>query len=361
MQNRFLFLVFWVVIAGIGCGKKQKAEMETLEFSISDTMMARCEFHTVASEQVKSDIRFFGKIEPDYNKVAQVYSLVGGNISAIYVELGDYVVKGQVMAVVRSGEVASWEKEKLDAENDLAAAEKDLQVSRDLFAGKLISEKELVASQAAWNKAKGELDRIQELYAIYHLGKGSLFEITAPISGYVISKQISQNEQLRSDKSDILFSVADINEVWVIANVSESEISRIKIGQETEITTLSFPDEKYTGQIDKIFNRIDPETKAMKIRVRLPNPDLKLKPDMIATMNVHFREEMRMPVVPASSVIFDKNRYWVMVFRSRDEIDTRSIEIHRQSGDSCFVSSGIKDGETVITRNAIFIYDAIND
>lgn len=330
-------------------------------FSLSDTMLARCEFHEATMSEVKNEIRLFGKIAVDNNKLAQVFPVVGGNILSINAELGDYVQRGQVLATVRSSEVAEFNKQLLDAQSDVAIAEKNLQVAQDLFAGKLNSERDVIAAEKELVKAKAELNRINEIYGIYGLGKGSTYNITAPISGFILTKNIYPNELLRADITEPLFSISEINEVWAIANVSESDVSRIKIGYDAEVRTLAFPDVVYKGKIDKIVNAIDPETKAMKVRVRIPNQDFQLKPDMMATVNVIFKEDKSMIAVPSSAVIFDKSKHWVIVFHDRNNLETRNVEVYRQLGDTTYLSVGIKPGERVIGRNALFVYDALND
>jgi cobalt-zinc-cadmium efflux system membrane fusion protein len=359
-MKRTTSLLLLIVISIYSCKENQPTE-PSVAFSMSDTMMAKCEFYTASLQDVKNEIRLFGKIAADNNKMAQVYPIVGGNVIEIKVELGDYVNQGQILAVVRSSEVAGFQKEKLDAESDLAIAEKNLQVAKDMFAGKLTSEKEVIAAEKDLEKAKAELNRINEVYKIYSLKSGSIYNIVAPISGFIVTKSINQNEQLRSDKSDALFSIAEINEVWALANVNESDISKVQVGYEADVKTLSFPDNIYKGKVDKIFNAIDPETKSMKVRVKIPNADFKLKPEMNATVNVRYTENEKMIAIPSSSVIFDKSKYWVMIFKDKTNIETRKVEVYRQLNNISYIKTGLAEGEKVISKNGIFIYDALND
>lgn len=350
-----------VIIVFSACRHHNTEDGKQTVFSLSDTMMSRCSFFKARIQDVKSALPLFGKIQADNNKMAQVYPVVGGNVLKINVELGDYVKEGEILAVVRSGEVAGFQKEKLDAINDVAVAEKNLQIAKDLYAGKLNSEKDVLAAESELEKARAELSRIREIYSIYNLEKGSIYNITAPMSGFIVHKDINQNEQLRADKSDVLFSIADINTVWVLANVNESDIEKVKLGYDAVIKTISFPDRIFYGKVDKIFNAIDPETKAMKIRVKIPNPDLILKPEMSARVKLHFSENQQMIAVPSGAVIFDKSKNWIMVFHSRFQIETRSVEVYKQLGDTTYIRSGLKPGETVISKNGILVYDALND
>jgi len=339
---------------------KNDTEMD-VSFRMSETMLKKCPVTEAEEKEVLSEMRLFGKMEPDNNKMAQVYSILGGNVLSIHVELGDYVKKGQLLAVIRSTEVAEFQKELLNAKSELATAEKSLQVAKELNSSKLNSERDVKIAEREMESARSELARIQEVYGIYKLDGSSTFKIVAPISGFVVQKEINQNELLRPDQSGVLFSIAEINEMWVMAYVNESDISKVQLGYDAEVSTLSFPDEKYHGKIDKIFNTIDGETKAMKVRVRIPNASFKLKPEMNATVIVRNTENKKMTAVPSSSIIFDKSKNWVMVFKDRSNIETRKVEVYRQVGDVTFIRFGLKPGEKVISENGILIYDALND
>ena len=342
------------------CHKEEPHQLETA-FTLSDTMMARSGFEKVSMMRVKNEVRLFGKIAADNSKTAQVYPVVGGIVTSINVELGDYLRQGQVMATIQSSEVAQFQKERLDALSEVAVAEKNLAVANDLFQGKLNSERDVAVAEKELENAKAELSRVNDIPKIYNLKGGSVYNVVAPISGFVISKRINQNEQLPSDLSEPLFSIAEINEVWALANVNESDIANIKVGVDASVRTLAFPDRVFNGKIDKLFNAIDPETRSIKARVKIPNADFQLKPEMNCTVAVHYIESDSLPAVSSSAVIFDKSKNWVMVFKDKHNIETRQVSVYRQLGDVTYIKSGIAPGETVITKNSLLIYDAIND
>lgn len=147
----------------------------------------------------------------------------------------------------------------------------------------------------------------------------------------------------------------------MLANVNESYIAKVEAGYDAEVKTISYPDHIFRGKVDRIFNVIDPDTKAMKILVKIQNKDLLLKPEMNATVTLKYSEQMQLTAVPSSAVIFDKSKNWVMVFKDRNTIDTRQVEVYRQLGDITYVTSGLAEGERVISKNGLMIYDALND
>ena len=355
------YLPMLVMALFFGSCRHETVEETKTVFSLSDTMMRRCEFQKVKEEKVINEIRLFGKITADNSKMAQVYPIVGGVVTSINIELGDYVRQGQVLATIQSAEVAQFRKEKLDAINDVTIAEKNLQVAQDMFTGRLNSEKDVAVAEKELENAKAEQDRVNDIYKIYSLKSGSLYNVIAPISGFIITKRINQNEQLPASMSEPLFAIAEINEIWALANVNESDISKIQVGYNAEVKTLAFQDQVYKGKIDKVFNAIDPETKSMKARVKIQNTDFKLKPEMNCTVGVTFTDDQKLIAVPASAIIFDKSKYWVMVFRDRNNIETRQVFISHQIGDTTYLTSGLKEEETVITKSSLLVYDAIND
>ena len=355
---------FFVLLAGlaalIGCHPKAEVQ-EATAFMLSDTMMNRIRLDSVRVQPVRSELTLVGKIVADENRVIKVYPLVGGNVEEVKVELGDYVRKGQTLAVLRSGEVADLERQSIQAQSALLLAEKNLLVAQDLFESKLAAQPQVTVAQQEVDKAKAEVARIREVFRIYGLGKTSTYTVKAPIDGFVIEKNVNQNMQLRSDNADNLFTIGQISDVWVMANVNESDIGRVRLGMQADVQTLSYPDRVFQGHIDKVFSVLDPNTKALTVRIRINNTDQKLKPEMHATVTLRYQDGGQMATVPAGAVIFERSKNYVMVFRSRTDIETREVTLLKSLGDVAYVRVGLKPGERIISQNQLLVYDALND
>ncbi len=355
-------LVLASLLLSMACAKKETVQVEEkATFVLSDTMQTRIKIDTAKNEPVRSQLKLIGKITADENKLVEVFPLVGGNVADVNVELGDYVEKGKVLAVIRSGEVADYERQMIDAQSDLLVAQKNLRVAEDLFESKLNSERDVISARKEVEKSQAEMSRIQEVFRIYGLGKRSEYVVKAPISGFIIEKHINRDMQLRSDKADNIFTIAQINDVWVSANVYETDIARIRNGMDACVQTISYSDRIFKGKVDRIFNILDPETKTMKVRIKLQNPDYILKPEMNATVTLSFAEDRQMLAVPSSAIIFDKSKHFLMIFKDRYNIETREVEVYKQLGVTTYVKSGLQESERVISQNQLFIYDALND
>ncbi len=360
-NKSILFVASMLVVTLYSCSDNKKKEETATAFVLSDVMLSTTQTAPARSMPLKNELSFYGKITADNNKLIEIYPIVGGNVMNVNVELGDYVTKGQVLASIRSTEVASFEKDLIDAKNDVLVAKNSVKVAQELFEGKLNSERDVLEAKSQLEKAESQLHRIKEVYSIYNIKKGAFYNVLAPISGFIIQKNINQDMLLRSDRTDNIFDIAQINEVWAIANVNETDINQVKLGEEASVTTLSYNDKVFKGKVDKIFNIIDPETKAMKVQIKLNNPDYLLKPEMRANIKLSYNEDKNMIAIPSAAIIFDKNKNFVMVFKDRNNIETRQVEVFRQVGDISYISAGLKVDEKVMTTNGLLVYNALNN
>lgn len=106
---------------------------------------------------------------------------------------------------------------------------------------------------------------------------------------------------------------------------------------------------------------MDADSKVVKARVTLKNTNFELKPEMFANVRVMYTETVSKLVIPAQALIFDKSRYFVMVYKADDNIETREVTVYKDNGTVVYVESGLKDGEKVMTKYQLLVYDALND
>jgi len=360
-QFTFVFVLGIIVYSPVACSDKVHDSDENKTFVLSDTMLKRITLDTVKVRPVNGTLDLNGKIMADENRLVEIFPIVGGNVLEVDAELGDYVSKNQTLAVIKSGEVAEYDRQLIDAQSDVLVAQKNLSVRQDLYDSKLSSDRELVSAQKELEKAEAALTRIKETFSIYNFNQRSEYRLKTPIKGFVIQKNIARDMTLPEGHSESVFTVAELDEVWAVANVYESDISRIKQGMDVVVVVLSYPDEKIIGKIDKIFNVLDPETKTMKVRVRIQNSQFKLKPEMLASVKASYNEDKQMVSVPASALIFDNSRQFVMIFKDRFNVETREVEVYKTTNNIAWLSTGVKPGEVIVSRDQLYIYDALND
>lgn len=367
-MNRFATLATTVTsLLALGlAGCSQSTDTDTAQkaapgFSMSDQMMRELKIDTVHAEPVRDELTLSGQIATDGDKTVKVYPLVGGVVEQLSVELGDHVSKGQVLAVIRSGEIADLQNQSSTAGTDLDIARKNLSVLEDQFEAGLASERDVSLARQELRKAQSNVGKSRKQLSVYGVSADGTYTLRAPISGFITEKNVTDHMQFNADNVGNLFTVSNLDDVWIMANVFESDISKVKEGYQTNVSTLSYPDKVFTGRIDKVFNVLDPDSKVMKVRVRLANPGYLLKPEMYAQVKVLNTENEKMLAVPAKSVVFDKDRNFVMVFKDRQHVETREVKVAKTVGDVSYVQTGLQDGERIIAQNQLLVYDELND
>ena len=357
----YLFLSMMGAII-YSCKEKLPEADNSKTFCLTDTMQQKIVIDTVQTETVKNSIALSGKIEANEDKWVKVYPVVGGLVEELKVELGDYVTKGQTLAVIRSSEIADYQGQLAFARSTLKIQEKSLSDAKAMFASGLATQKDVVAAETDLEKAKADLNRMEQTNAIYGSKGNAIQTITAPVSGYVIEKNVTDKMQYKVDGSQPFFTIANLEEVWVMASVFEIDIAKIKVGYDADIKVIAYNDKTFTGKIDRIFTILDPQSRVMKVRIKIPNKDNLLKPEMFAQINIKYDDgSNQLPAIPAGAVIFDKNKNYVMVYNDKCNIETREIEIYETIGDTTYIKSGLKEGERIISKYQLMLYDALND
>lgn len=351
-----------IALTVLSCTKKEEEAKPQAKkgFELSNTMLNSIDLAKVEKKYIEDDYNFYGKISADKNSYIDVYPLVGGNVLSVNVELGDYVKKGQVLATIRSTEMAEIQKDVSDARTDMVVAQNNLRVAKEMYEGKLNTERDVLEAKSQLQKAQDQLQRANAVSTVYNVKRGNIYSVVAPISGYIVQKNINKDMQLRSDRSDNIFDVANTTNVWAIMNVNESDIDKISLGMKAQVSTLSYPDKVFDGKIDKIFKIIDPETNAMQARVVLDNQSGLLIPESKATIKVTSSENATALTIPSKAVIFDDNRSFVIIYKSRTDVKIREIKVLKQVGDVTYILEGLSEEEQVITNNQLLIYRSLN-
>jgi cobalt-zinc-cadmium efflux system membrane fusion protein len=353
-----LFALCLFILSSCSGNKTEKKE-DVVE--ISDSLIKSMTVGIAHTTQVRNELKLTGKIIADQNKQIQVYPFVGGVVKSVSVELGDYVEKDQVLAVIRSADVADFEKQFVEAKSDYESAKKSKQVAEDMYASKLMSERDYLQAKQDFNKAEANLTKTQELQKIYSVSNSSDYVVKAPIAGFIIEKNINKDMQIRADNSQAMFTVSQLTDVWVLANVYETDIDKVKEKDTVFVTTIAYPDKIYKATIDKVYNVLDPQTRVMKIRVKLDNPDYLLKPEMYANVVVNYAEHESMITIASSAVVFDNSNNYVLVYGGGKNFAVKKIDLYKTIGAKAYIRSGLSEGDRIVTFNQLLIYNALTN
>jgi cobalt-zinc-cadmium efflux system membrane fusion protein len=167
---------------------------------------------------------------------------------------------------------------------------------------------------------------------------------------------------IRSDAGDNLFTISDLKEVWATANVFESDIAKIQLGSEVEVTTLSYPDKKFIGKVERISNILDPDTKVMSVKIKLENKDFSLKPGMFAHIAISLPEDKKMLAIKTNAVIFDDGKSYLLRYKGKCNVTIQQVNIFKSFKDISFVEcDSLHEGDIAIAREGLYIFTELRE
>ena len=239
---------------GSGCSSEVKHPGENQDLCLTDSLLKIVSVDTVHLHDVADELTLNGRVTFNQEQVAHVYPMFGGTVTELRAEVGDYVRKGDILAILRSGEVADYERQMKEAEQQVIIARRNVDATRDMFDSGLASDKDVLQARQELINAEAEEDRIKEIFSINNFSGRSFYEVKSPVSGFIVEKSVSRNMQLRPDQGEEIFTVSGLEHVWVMADVYESDISKVAEGASVHITTLAYPGKEFTGNIDKVYH-----------------------------------------------------------------------------------------------------------
>lgn len=177
----------------------------------------------------------------------------------------------------------------------------------------------------------------------------------APRDGVVLTR--SAVEGMKAPAGEVLFRLADLAKVWVLADMSETDLPAVALGQTARVRPRGDPDHAFTGKVALIYPQINKETRTARVRIELDNPDLVLKPDMYAEVEIDSGTGEAVLTVPDSAVIDSGTRQTVIVDRGEGRFEPKSVVLGRRGNGYVEIRDGIDDGDWLVVK-ATFLIDA---
>jgi len=315
---------------------------------------------TTAIARHESDqIQANGTVAADVSRSYAINSLSSGRVVDVRARLGDDVLKGQLLLTMTSPEMsqAFADYQKFQAGATLAKTQLDR--AELLYSHGAAPQKDVEVAQDTWRKAN--IDTRQAEERIRLLGgdpqrASSLIEIHAPVSGTIIEQNVTSAAGVKSlDNSPNLFTIADLSNVWILCDVYENDLARVHSGDRAEIELNAYPGRRLSGRVTNISKLLDPNTRAAKVRIELPNRDGSLRPNMFATVHFASQGAQTRTVIPSSAVLRLQDRDWVFVkldgrrFR-RTEVQAGPVNADKTQQ----ILSGLQAGDQVVTTALLF-------
>ncbi len=343
----------------IGCQQQEEVAAPPGPYCIGETLKGKIHIDTVAEEPVTESRRLTGEVAYNPDKVLHYVTLVSGVITRTEFTLGDYVTKGQVLAGIKSAELNSLESERKTLESRLSVAQRNVSAVQSMYDDGIASGKDLLEAQSEAQIIRAELEKVRTNLSFFSPSpEPGIFLIKAPASGFIVDKRITPGIQV-SGGSEPLFTISDLGNVWVTANVYAGDLAYVKEGMPVQLHSVAYKGETFSGTVKALSQVFDAEEKVLKARVVMDNPGLKLKPGMFIDVLVKKETDQQAVSVSQKALIFNDNRHYVLVWHSDCDIEIREVEIAAQNNGIVFAGEGLAPGEQIITRNHLLIFEAL--
>ena len=327
----------------------------------------------VRRQTLEREIRATAVIEPNAYRLAHVSPRISGRVMTVTGLLGDSVKQGQILAELDSLELGQTKAAYLTAKANLEVARANYEREQRLFQQKISSEKDYLDAQGAFLRADTQLKASREALRLVGLsdreisrlawggGKRPLshFPLTAPFPGTVVEKHITIGELLRPQ--DKPYTIADLSTLWVLLDLYEKDLGRVRPGVQTRITVEAYPDEAFTGTVTYISDLLDETTRTARARVEIPNTGRKLKPGMFATARllVTVPNAAAVLAVPAEAIQRVRGKSLAFVQEEERVFVARELTLGRTAGSYTEVLEGLREGEYVVTEGGFYLKSSL--
>ncbi len=362
MKYSSFYILALIGFLAVSCKQEEKKKEEKKEVCVSDSMRSRITLDTARLSNISNELQLSGEVGFNENKVVKVFPFSSGQVLEVKVSLGDRVSAGQVLAIIKSADIAGNYSDLKTTASDIAIAKRQMENTKSLYEKGISSEKEYEESKENYQKALNANQKIHDALRINGGGNTSAsgsYMVKAPISGFIVEKKANAGSFIRPDNAESLFTISNLKDVWIWANVFESDIARIHEGYTAIVKTLAYPDRVFRGRIDKISEVLNPDNKVMRIRINLPNDGLLLKPEMFTSILIEHTDQSKAISIPADAMIFEGGKNYVIIYKDRCNLQLVEVLVIKTENNRVYISHGLNEGDIIISRNQVLFYNAI--
>ena len=299
-------------------------------------------------------------VEADPARTVNILPPVAGKVVKLLVRLGDHVLKGQQLAVIESGDLAQAYADDDKARDALKHAELTLERVRGLLKAGAGANKDLeqaesdsIQARAEFNRAEARLKQIG--VPSQSKGKSRLLALRAPMAGSVTALSTASGAFV-NDMTASLMTIANLDSVWVTANVPEGDIANIAKGQSVDVSLAAYPGEIFHGTVAFVSDVLDTDTRRNKVRITFANPAGKFKPNMFA--NASFNVPQKSSVfVPNSALLMNNDNTIVLVEVAPWTFVKRQVVPGYGEGDGARIDQGLNPGDRIIVKGGVLLND----
>ena len=337
------------------------------DLTLAPEMIARIklQYAEVKTQTITNQLRTTGTVQSNAYKETRVFPLVAGRVTAVRVQLGDVVRKGQTLATIFSTDLAQEQMEYLKVDANLQLHVTQSERYQKLAELGAVSQQEKQEVEARLREHHAEHASHRQKLKLLGMTDAQIADlkdasqvksevnVPAPSSGVVTVRSVNTGQVVTT--ADSLFSVTDLSTVWVIANIFEKDFGAMRVGAKVSFTTPSYPNRNFSGTISYLDPRVDSASRTAQIRLEVTNPNQMLKLGMFVDVALNSSGSQEAIVIPKSALQSIGNDQAVFVALGAGQFQMRKLQLGEDAGDSVRVMSGVTAGEKIVTEGSFFL------
>jgi membrane fusion protein, heavy metal efflux system len=355
----------WALLFALGCGQaKQSApaadmyerQGNRVVVPPGSPLRTRIKIEPATEELIQSQLLAPASVEGDPARLAKISPPLSGRVEKLLVHLGDKVVKGQPLLILNAPDLAQAQADFVKAQSGLSQSQKTFARQKDLNEHGIGAQRELEQAETDRTVAQSELGRARkrlELLGVSTETPVGPLVVRSPITGRVVDLAVTGGE-FKNDPNAVLMTVADLSTVWLTASVQEKDVRRVKVGDEATAVFSAYPDEHFVGKVFSVADLLDLDTRSVKVRVAMDNPDGRFKPGMFATVRFAGTSTSRV-VVPTTALVQRGDESFAYVEVGDWVFEPRRVSTGQQQGAVTVITEGLDAGTKVVTSEALVL------
>jgi len=354
-------------------GKETQAQGAQPSLDLNDTQAKTIHFAPIGTRAFPRQRVAVGNIDFNEDLAVQVYSPYAGRIIQAFAQLGDEIEKGKALFTIDSPDLVQAESTLIAAAGVYELTSAALTRAKGLFETQGIAEKDLQQAMSDQQTAEGALKAARDAVRVFGKSDAQIDEIVAqrkidpalvvpcPISGRVTARNAQPGLFVQPGSPPAPYAVADLSTMWMLADVTESDIPMFRLGQSVRVKVLALPEREFEAKVTNIGATVDPTTRTVLVRSEIRDPKHELRSGMFATYVINVEAPVKGIAVPLAGIVREGDgtmTAWVTT--DGHHFTRRIVKVGLQEGGFDQILEGLQAGEQVVTDGAVFLSNMVN-